>query len=339
MSTEPMKTLFYSFEAGVLVPPGNGTRVVFLGAEPGFRLPDGFEASLHLIQGFRPYFRALERTGFAITPQAEGENFDAALVLTGRHRGENELRIAEALVRTRPDGQIVIAGSKDDGIASLRKRMADIVDVEGHLPKYHGIAFWFRRPQDAARIAGELRAGAQTVSIEGRFRAAPGMFSHDRIDAGSKLLAESLPDNLAGRVADFCTGWGYLAHEVAGRFPKVKALDLYEADFASLEAAKANLAEIGSPPLRFFWHDLAGEPVAERYDAIVMNPPFHLGRRAEPELGQAIIRTAISSLKSGGRLFLVANRQLPYEKTMADVVSEVREIAGNGTFKVLAARR
>ena len=119
-------------------------------------------------------------------------------------------------------------------------------------------------------------------------------------DAGSKLLAESLPDNLSGRVADFCAGWGYLASEVAGRFPKVKALDLYEADFSSLEAAKANLAEIKSPPVRFFWHDLAGEPVAERYDAIVMNPPFHLGRRAEPELGQAIIRTAISSLKSGG---------------------------------------
>jgi 16S rRNA (guanine1207-N2)-methyltransferase len=339
MSAESMKTLFFPFEADILVPPGKGSRAVFLGAEPGFRLPDGFEASLYLVQGFRPYFRALERSGFSITPQAEGDGFDAALVLTGRHRGENELRIAEAIVRTRPDGQIVIAGGKDDGIASLRKRMADIVDIEGHLPKYHGIAFWFRRPADAGRIVGELRAGAQTVTIDGRFHAAPGMFSHDRIDAGSKLLAESLPDGISGRVADFCAGWGYLAAETAGRFLKIKALDLYEADFASLEAAKANLNGITAPPLRFFWHDLAGEPVAERYDAIVMNPPFHLGRRAEPELGQAIIRTAISSLKSGGRLFLVANRQLPYEKTMAGAVSEMHEIAGNSTFKVLAARR
>lgn len=334
-----LKALVHPFEAGVLVPPGDGQCVLFIGAEPGFPPPGGFLARLDLVQGFRPFFRDLERAGYEVSPLPRDDFHDAALVLTGRHRGENELRIAEAIVRTKPGGLIVIAGSKDDGIASLRKRMADIVDVEGHLPKYHGIAFWFRRPADVAPIAGELRAGAQTVSIDGRFRAAPGMFSHDRIDAGSRLLAESLPDNLSGRVADFCAGWGYLASEVAGRFPKVKSLDLYEADFASLEAAKANLADIQSPPVRFFWHDLVGEPVAERYDAIVMNPPFHLGRRAEPELGQAIIRTAISSLKSGGRLFLVANRQLPYEKTLAGAVSEIREIAGNGTFKVLAARR
>ena len=339
MSREALETLFYPFVSGELEPVGNGRRALFLGAEPGFQLPDGFDASLHIVQGFRPHFRALQRSGLEVTPQAGGDGYDAALVLSGRHRGENELCIADAIARTRPGGLIVVAGGKDDGIASLRKRMADMVAIDGHLPKYHGIVFWFRRPEDAEATAGTLREGAKTDLVEGRFRTAPGMFSHDRIDAGSKLLAENLPDHLSGRVADFCAGWGYLASEVAGRFPNVKTLNLYEADFASLEAARANLAEVKSPPLRFFWHDLAGEPVAERYDAIVMNPPFHLGRRAEPELGQAIIRTAISSLKSGGRLFLVANRQLPYEKTLAGAVSEIREIAGDRTFKVLAARR
>lgn len=339
MVREALETLLYPFACGDLEPIGNGQRALFLGAEPGFRVPDGFEASLYLVQGFRPHYRALGRSGFAVTPQAEGHGFDGALVLCGRHRGENELRIAEAIARTRPGGLIVVAGGKDDGIASLRKRMVDLVAVDGHLPKYHGIVFWFLRSQDADAIVETLRDGAKADLVEGRFRTAPGMFSHDRIDAASKLLAENLPDSLSGRVADFCAGWGYLASEVARRFPKVKALDLYEADFASLEAAKANLAGIQSPPLRFFWHDLAGEPVAERYDAIVMNPPFHTGRRAEPELGQAIIKTAIKALKPGGRLYLVANRQLPYEKTLAGSVSELKEIAGDRTFKVLAARR
>ena len=72
------------------------------------------------------------------------------------------------------------------------------------------------------------------------------------------------------------------------------AIDLYEADFASLEAARTNLAGIGASRPRFFWHDLAAEPVDDRYDAIVMNPPFHQGRAAEPEIGQADRRAAVA---------------------------------------------
>ena len=79
-----------------------------------------------LVQGFRPYFRALQASGLAVTPKAEGAGFDAALVLAGRHRGQNEMRIAEAFERVAPGGLIVVAGGKDDGIASLRKRIDEL---------------------------------------------------------------------------------------------------------------------------------------------------------------------------------------------------------------------
>jgi hypothetical protein len=41
------------------------------------------------------------------------------------------------------------------------------------------------------------------------------MFSHDRIDAGSELLASRLPNDFKGDVADFGAGWGYLSVELA----------------------------------------------------------------------------------------------------------------------------
>ncbi|TIW85354.1 MAG: methyltransferase, partial [Mesorhizobium sp.] len=119
MSAEPLKTLFHPFEAEAVPLLGKAERALFLGAEPGFRLPEGFEATLHLVQGFRPHFRALQASGFTVTAQAEGGGFDLALVLAGRHRGLNEVRIAEALERVAPGGLVVIAGGKDDGIASL----------------------------------------------------------------------------------------------------------------------------------------------------------------------------------------------------------------------------
>ena len=77
--------------------------------------------------------------------------------------------------------------------------------------------------------------------VEGRFHTAPGMFSFDRVDAGSKLLVDNLPGDLRGSVADFCAGWGYVAAEVAARSPGLSGLDLYEADFDALEAAKGNI--------------------------------------------------------------------------------------------------
>ncbi|UCI07523.1 class I SAM-dependent methyltransferase [Mesorhizobium sp. B1-1-8] len=338
MSAEPLKTLFHPFEAEALPLPQEGARILFLGAEPGFRLPEGFDASLHLVQGFRPYFRALQANGHEVTPQAEGSAFDAAFILAGRHRGQNELRIAEAIERVAPGGLIVVAGGKDDGIDSLRRRIDALAALEAHLPKHHGVAFWFRRAGSEAAAA--LRAANPDGVVEGRFRTAPGMFSFDRIDAGSKLLADNLPTDLRGGVADFCSGWGYLASEIAARSPGISALDLYEADFAALEAAKANLDAAGLSVARnFFWIDLLTEAVERRYDTVVMNPPFHSGRAAEPGIGAGMIRAAAKALKPGGRLFMVANRQLPYEEVLATAFSSHAEIARDGMFKVLSARR
>jgi 16S rRNA (guanine1207-N2)-methyltransferase len=335
MAAEPLKTLFYPFEAEALPLPRKNARVLFLGAEPGFRLPAGFEAALHLVQGFRPHFRALQASGHTVTPRAEGEGYDIALVLAGRHRGQNELRIAEAVERTAPGAPVVVAGSKDDGVDSLRKRINMLAPLEGHLPKHHGVAFWFRRTGTETAVA--LRAGNPDHVIEGGFKTAPGMFSFDRIDAGSKLLAANLPDDLKGNVADFCAGWGYLAAEVLQRQQGLTALDLYEADFEALEAARLNVHGVIQP--RFFWIDLLTEAVERRYDAIVMNPPFHSGRAAEPGIGAGMIRAASKALKPGGRLFMVANRQLPYEQVLSAAFASHAEIARDGMFKVFSGRR
>jgi len=337
MTSDTLKTLFHPFDGGVLDPPQKDGRILFLGAEPGLRLPEGWTAPVHAVQGFRPDFRALETAGVNVAPRAEGGDYAMALVLAGRHRGQNELRVAEAMERTRSGGLIVVAGSKDDGIASLRRRLGGLVSVEGALPKYHGLVFWFARPETEA-AASRLRDANPALLVENRFRTAPGMFSHDRIDAGSRLLAENFPADLSGAVADFCAGWGFLAAEVAARFPAVSALDLYEADFEALEAARSNLAAAPREK-KFFWHDLLAEPVERRYDAVVMNPPFHKGRAAEPDIGAGMIRAAAAALRPGGRLVMVANRQLPYEAVLGAVFSKWSEIARDGAFKVFSARR
>jgi 16S rRNA (guanine1207-N2)-methyltransferase len=339
MSRDALKTLFHPFETGDVEVPTPASTILFLGAEPGFLLPESFPRTLRAVQGFRPDFLRLKASGYDAAPRLLSDrSFDLTLVLCGRHRGQNELRIAAAFRATSPGGLIVVAGSKDEGAASLKKRLEALTAIAGSTPKYHGLAFWFHRPADAVVVEAILRSENTGLTVEGRFATAPGMFSHDRIDPGSHMLAEHLPDNLSGKIADFCAGWGYLAANVAERCPSARSIDLYEADFESLEAAKQNLGGV-SPETKFFWHDLLSEPVGERYDAIVMNPPFHAGRAAEPDIGQGTIAVAAKALKKGGRLFMVANRRLPYENSLAAAFADVSEIAGDQAFKVLMARR
>jgi 16S rRNA (guanine1207-N2)-methyltransferase len=335
-----LQTLMHPFEAGLLPLPVAGARGIVFNAQPGMRRPDGFRAELFLVQGFRPLFLRLERSGHEIAPQPQGDDYDLAFVIAGRHRRQNELWIAEALAGTRPGGTILVAGGKTDGTASLRKRAGELLPLADSASKHHGVVFWLERPADAGLVARAVEALTPAAElVEERYATAPGGFSAAGIDPGSRLLADSLPADLKGKVADFCAGWGYLATRLAER-PAIASVDLFEADFASLEAARDNMARL-APGIAasFHWTDLASEPVAARYDSIVMNPPFHQGRAAEPDVGLAMIRAAHAALKAGGRLFLVANRGLPYEAQLSRQFKSSGEIVREGGFKVLWAAR
>lgn len=335
MSRDALKTLFHPFVTDVVPMPAAGERVLFLGAEGGNVLPEGFDADITSVQGFRPLFRGLKDNAF---PEAEGEAYDGALVLCGKHRGENENRVAEALLRVKVGGLIVVAGGKEDGIQPLRNTLLKLGIVLDYTPKYHGVAVWFARPENAEAAIKALKKSS--VMIEGRFEAAPGMFSHEKVDAGSELLAGRFPTDFDGNVADFGAGWGYLSIMLAEKSRRVNRIDLFEADYGALEFAKKNVAR-NCPDVdaRFFWQDLGAEPPKEKYDLVIMNPPFHEAQAADPELGKTMIRTATAALKNGGRLMLVANRGLPYEPLLAEGFREHGETCRNARFKVLWARK
>ena len=70
-----------------------------------------------------------------------------------------------------------------------------------------------------------------------------------------------------------------------------------------------------------------------------MNPPFHQGRAADPSLGRKFIQAASRLLTPQGKLWMVANRHLPYENTMTECFRNVDTIAMDAGFKVFHATR
>ncbi|GHC69792.1 class I SAM-dependent methyltransferase [Limoniibacter endophyticus] len=336
---EALKTLFHPFETGSLENPAANDRVLFLDVEADRSLPMDFPKPAFCVQPSRPAYLAAKGYGWTVEPRLSEGTFDAALILGGRYRGRSEARVAEALRAVKEGGLIVVAASKDDGAQSLRKRIAQLVEIEGSEPKYHGIAFWFRRPVACEAAVEQLQAATAEIPGTGGMKAPVGVFSHDRIDVGSKLLVAHLPE-LKGRVADYGAGWGYLSAHALKVSGKITHLDLYEADFEALEAARANLDEQASEAeLSLKWLDLTREEISGIYDAVIMNPPFHKGRAAEPSLGQAFIKKAAARLRPGGRLYMVANRQLPYEAVLQQAFGNYTQLADQAGFKVLTARR
>ena len=150
MSRDAIKTLFHPFAADMLEAPKASERVLFLGAEAGAPRLEGFDAQIVAVQNLRPLYRALQAQSVEVSPEISGEDYDAALVLCGKHRGENENRMAEALKRVKTGGLIVAAGSKEDGIVTLRKTLAKLGIQAESTPKYHGVALWFKKPDDTS---------------------------------------------------------------------------------------------------------------------------------------------------------------------------------------------
>jgi len=117
-------------------------------------------------------------------------------------------------------------------------------------------------------------------------------------------------------------------------------LDVYEAEGRALELARINLSAVATPDvIRYCWQDVTAGLTA-RYDVIVCNPPFHTHARADrPDIGRRFIAAAAQALQPGGRLWLVANRHLPYEQALGAGFDRVRIVIQQHGFKIVEARK
>ncbi|MCX7286876.1 MAG: class I SAM-dependent methyltransferase [Rhodobacterales bacterium] len=255
-------------------------------------------------------------------------SYAAAIVCLPRSREAGRALIARAASEVAPGGWIAVDGQKTDGIDTALKDLRGRVDLSESLSKAHGKLASFAAGPD-------LSDWQARTSDVGGFQTLPGVFSADGPDRGSVLLAGALPEKLSGKVADLGAGWGYLAAEIL-KHPGVKRLDLVEAEADALTAARVNITD---PRARFHWADATTFRPETLLDAVVMNPPFHTGRAADPALGNAFIRAARRMLAPNGSLWLVANRHLPYDGALAESFLVVQEVAGDGGFRVIHATK
>jgi 16S rRNA (guanine1207-N2)-methyltransferase len=327
--------LSLAVEAQVLTIPADG-RIVVLRAEPSPFLDLVPAERLQCVQTFRPAYEALLMQGRSVSTHAEGQASMVVLNVT-RNRAETLGNVAAGLHLLAPGGTLVMSGAKSDGVDALARQIAACLTIAGTYIKAHGRVVWLARPLSLPKAVALWAAGVRPVRNAAGFVTAPGMFSPEHPDPGSVRLASLLPNRLFGRVADLGAGWGWLSHSALATCPDIERLDLHEAEALALQAARVNVTD---PRAGFHWSDVTKlTPREPQYDAVISNPPFHRGRAAEQDLGRAFIAAAGRLLKPQGRLFLVANRQLPYEVTLEAAFRHWSNLGEEGGYKVLLAER
>ncbi|NHB76211.1 class I SAM-dependent methyltransferase [Rhodobacter calidifons] len=312
-----------ALDSGALALPSEGRIAVY---RP--RMGDDLSAlpldRVTVLTGFRP-----DRDHFAAQCSvAPAPPYAAALVCLPRSREAARALIARAAAEVAPGGWIAVDGQKTDGIDTALKDLRGRVDLSEALSKAHGKLASFAAGVDLSDWRATLHR------VQG-FQTLPGIFSADGPDRGSVLLAAALPARLSGKVADLGAGWGFLAAEILKR-PGVRRLDLVEAEADALDCARVNITD---PRARFHWADATTWRPETLLDLVVMNPPFHSGRAADPALGAAFIRAAGRMLAQNGELWLVANRHLPYDAVLSDCFLTVEDLPGDSGFRVIHATR
>lgn len=295
-------------------------------------------------QPFKPLADTLGSTNLLQNIPADG-SYDLVLINIPKQVDEAKHWIAAGLYALKQNGWLALAALNDANGARLEKWMRELNVPYESATKNKARVVWALRDEALSSLAHIwFEKGQKQIVQTGdgiRFVSQPGVFGWDKVDAGSQLLTKYLPKTLKNAGADFGAGTGYLSKYILENIHSVETMYLAEADARALECARENITQVQAfCKVEYLWADLS-KPVSgvPPLDFIVMNPPFHTGKKTEATLGQSFIERASAQLKKGGRLYIVANAHLPYEEILREKFAIVRLLTQENGFKVFEAAK
>ena len=253
---------------------------------------------------------------------------------------ERRHELALALRALMPGAPLTVVASNTKGGNRLVAELTAFGCDAASAPKRHHQIVRTVRPQTTAQfeeaIAKAIEEGGPRLLPELEMWSQPGLFSWDRIDPGSKLLLDHLPE-LGGRGADLGCGIGILSKAVLASGGSIEHLSLIDIDHRALTLARRN---VPGTNVSTIWADVRSpKGLPTRLDFVVSNPPFHDGGEEDKALGKAFIERAAAMLRTGGVLWLTANRHLPYEATLKALFADVEQVDQAQGYKIYRATK
>lgn len=269
-------------------------------------------------------------------PWPPAETFDAIFLHLPAVRELVDLACETCASRLAPGGKFYVYGSNAAGMKS----------IANHFEPWFGsseVLVYKHRERVVSAVASKttrkpkvlLQEWEKSFKVELGERMVtlvsyPGMFSHGRIDEGTKLLLENLPAVTAEtRVLDLGTGTGILARALREQLADC-VIDAVDVNAFAVEAAKKNV-----PGATIYWGDgWSALPKDTQYDVIVSNPPVHQGLVQTSDFLEAFIKDSAKRLKVDGSFTLVVQSTIPVKRLFQSAGMKVEMIAQNTVYQI-----
>lgn len=327
-------------------------QVALLGITDPALLPLCPSSGIAMSEHASVYDRLAEQAGWQAyfgyqCPERGPGSCDTVVVFLPKVRAELDLRLALARYLGREGARLVLIGGKKEGIAGAAKPFQNAVQGAGKIDSARHCQVWTghnSEPLAHFDMADWIQwSQLECAGIEWPVAGLPGIFSQGELDAGTRLLLESLADQplKAERVLDFACGagvigsWLHAFRQAGAKTPVI--VDGIDVQAQAVACARATY-ERGGVSGDIFASDGLGD-IDGRWQAVVSNPPFHSGIKTDTSMTEQFLARVARHLEPGGELRLVANSFLPYESLINRHVGPVEKVAQDRRFTVYRAFR
>ena len=301
---------------------------------------DVYDISYSTLKRLYDYSRN-ENANFSDMVFPEKQDFyDTAILFVPKGREFGRALLWTAMNALKTGGEIYVVGANDGGAKSLIKD-AELLFGEATVLGYkksHRIsvsvkkasasypAEWGELPTEQKILKLDTKLGSIEVFTQS------GVFSWDELDDGTEYLLEHLDLRSAKTALDMGCGYGVIGGLIA---PKLESVTMVDDNLLAVRCVEHSVKHFGWQNAEILASNLYENLGDRKFDVIISNPPFHQGKEVSLNITEKLITEAPNYLNRGGRLILVVNAFLKYEKVMSEAFKHSGIKAQNNKYKIL----
>jgi 16S rRNA (guanine1207-N2)-methyltransferase len=267
-------------------------------------------------------------------------DFDGAVLFMPKSKAQAQMLLANIASCLKPGATILMVGENKSGIKSAPKLLdpystqINKIDSARHCAVYGG-----RIDKPLEKFELQKWQKIFTLNVAGlsyQICSLPGVFSHGELDAGTRLLLESIDKVGSGNLLDFACGTGIIGCFLGLKNPQSTVVMTDVSALAIYCATKST--ELNGLDAKIIPSNGLAE-ITGRFDDIYTNPPFHTGIQTDYSVTETFISQLKPRLKPSGSLTLVANKFLRYSQLLEQKFASVYALAQTTKFSVYYCQR
>lgn len=272
----------------------------------------------------------------------EQEHYDGIFYRVSKEKPVVHHILNNVIHHLKPQASLIIAGRKNEGTKTYIDKVKKVLGLsvsskkEGDL--YFGTATATTEP-NALLDDSEYTKLRDVAQLHGKpVQSKPGVYGWKKFDAATAMLIELIEQThtslAACSVLDLGCGSGYLA--IAVRTLGCTKLVATDNNVAAVHTTEHNLKKLnlfneGTTVIA----DDCAQSIADRFDLVVCNPPFHKGFDTSRELSNLFLHQAATRLTPNGKALFVVNSFIPLEKLAAPYFKKIECLQNNNSFKII----